>query len=645
MEPAQEDYFKKSTTAPVVNKAVVLISVIAILAVVFIAFFPSLKNGFINYDDNVLVTNNIKIKALSAENIKSYFTSFTAYLYHPLVLLTYAVEYHFFKLNPFPYHAANLAFHLGSCLLVFWLVFLLSGRVSVAFITAALFGVHPLRVESVAWVTERKDVLSVFFYLAALVSYLYYAGKKSRGIYCLPAVMQVLSLLSKPTAVTFPVILLLMDYFQGRKLNKQAFIEKMPFFIISIIFGIAALIGHYPAGGASVPSYPFVYRIFFAAYGLAFYLGKTIAPVKLACIYQYPPDTETALPLKFLLAPLAVAALFFAVEYSMKRTKKIFFGAMFFFVTILPVLQLLPVGGGAVPADRYTYISSIGLFYILAEGVYWLYARDPRLKVLISIVMAAAIGIFGSLTWRQCGVWRDSVTLWNDYLKIYENGPQSYQAYHNRGMAYEEKGDFDKAIADYRRVLELNTPDPSRTLSSRGLAYAKQNQLDKAFSDMNEALKYNPKNVEALNFRGNLFNLAGRKDEAVADYSRALELEPENFSASLNRGMIYLGIGDMDRAIADLSRALKTDPGFEEAFIRRGSAYLRKKEFTKAAADFTAALKLNPVSVSAYRGREAAWFMLKEYGKARDDVKKLQKLGNQPDPRFVELLRKYSGGE
>lgn len=343
-----------------------------IILITFIAFLPVLQNGFVNFDDDRYILNN---PMLASINLSDIFSSYIVGNYHPLTMLIYAIEYQFFGLNAGGYHAVSLLLHLLIVILVFYVVLSLSNRKEVALVASLLFGIHPLHVESVAWASELKDLLYTFFFLASWLCYLRYLKEPKRKFYFYCLFLFLLSLLSKGMAVSLPVVLLLTDYFKGRKLNAKAWLEKAPFFALSIIFGIVAIIAQ-KSGGAiqDLEVYPLVQRIAFACYGFITYLLKFVVPYELCTYYPYPLKSVAGIPGWYYIYPIVLLALIAFVFYSLRFSKKFFFGIGFFTITVFLVLQLLPVGN-TIMADRYSYIPSIGIFYLAGEGFYRLWQK------------------------------------------------------------------------------------------------------------------------------------------------------------------------------------------------------------------------------------------------------------------------------
>ena len=536
------------------NKRYIIISVFLIVILTFITFYPSLQNGFTNWDDDLLVTKNLKIMNLSLKNIEIIFTTPHYGLYHPLVLLSYAFEYYFLKLDPRAYHATNLTLHLLNSLFVFWFIYLLRRNILVSFIVGLLFGIHPLHVESVAWVTERKDELYAFFFLISLIFYLYYIKKRERSYYYLSLLSFIFSLLSKSMAMTLPIVLFLCDYQFVRRFERKTIIEKIPFLIISFIFGIIAVLAQYKSKETvQEDTFNLFYNFLKASYGLIFYFYKMIIPINLSCIYPSFDKIHNLSQATFLLSPILVAGLIVAIIFSAKHNRIVTFGSLFFLVTISPVLQFLPVGLGN-HADRYTYIPSIGFFYILGEGVAHLLGEKVKnkkdLRTFFIIIFTGITLFFSFLSYQRCKVWRDSLTLWNDVLKQY---PDIALAHLNRGIAYGERGEYNEALADFSAALRIN-PQYAEAFFNCGNIYYERKDFDRALYDFSEAIRINPNYVKAYNNRGNLFKSCGNFEKALADYSQAINIDPNYEKPYYNRALLYISRGETKKAEEDFKK-------------------------------------------------------------------------------------------
>lgn len=614
----------------------ILFALSLIVAITFIAFYPSLKNGFTNWDDDEHVTENIAIRQLSWPNITKIFTTYYVGAYIPLTIFSYALEFHFFKLNPQAFHTTNLILHLFNCLLVFWFFRFLTKKDWASFAATLLYAVHPLRVESVAWISERKDVLYAFFYLISLISFLYFR-KKGKIAYIIVSFFAFLfSLLSKPMAVTLPIVLLLLDYLENRKFDKAIFIQKAPFFVIAAIFlliGILSQRSDVAVGNRDL--FTIINTIIIACHGMLFYIAKTIIPTNLSCAYLYPESLGNSLfAIIIVLIVMALAAL---VIISLRRTKKIAFGSIFFLVGILPVLQIVPVGQAV--AERYTYISSIGLFYLLAEGIGWVYQKTymsrQTMRICLSALLGAIIIVLSILTFYRCQIWKDSITLWSDCLKKYPDAPIGYL---NRGVAYLSKREDKKALDDFNQALALE-PVYKLAYNNRGNFYYNNGEYDKALTDFNRALEIDPNYAKALNNRGLVYYSQADLERAIADFNQALAIDGNYLKALNNRGLAYYSQEEYDKAIADYNQVLQGMPELAIVYNNRGLAYRGKKQYKEAIADYNRALRRNPDLAIAYNNRGMAYLMLADSAKAFRDLKIVEALGLQPSPELLEILK------
>ena len=505
-----------------------------ILLIVFGAFLPVLKNGFVNWDDDNYVVNNTSITSVSVPNLKSIFGSFFVGHYMPLTILSYLLNYQFFKLNPFGYHLTNLILHLLNCLLVFYLIYLLSRNIGVSFITAILFGIHPLHVESVAWVSERKDVLYSFFYLLSAITYLYYLTREHKSRYYLISLFLFLcSLLSKSMAVTLPLLLLLMDYYLKRKPNRGAILDKIPYFCLSAISCIIVLFGLIlSTGGIRQEAHSSLFSILsVASYGIVFYLGKLFLPVKLSCLYPYYNFEYNP---TYLYSIIAVILLLLIMALSVKYTRKLLFGAAFFLITLLPALQFIPAST-IIVADRYAYIPSIGVFFILSTLIYWLYSK--KLKILALVLAAFIIVSLSFLTYNRCKVWKDGISLWSDALENYSDSPVIFNnrrlAYNNLGSAYAVRGEREKAVYAYKKAIEAD-PYYAESYNNLGVSLLELREYDKAFAALIKALELKPDYVKAYSNLCAACGITGNFKQAIKVCGKAVELDPSSASAHYN---------------------------------------------------------------------------------------------------------------
>ncbi|MDD5129736.1 MAG: tetratricopeptide repeat protein [Candidatus Omnitrophica bacterium] len=612
------------------KKNKILIPVFLILAITLASFYPSLKNDFTNWDDNLYVTENKAIRSVSLENIKEISTSFFIAHYQPVTIYSYLLEYHFFKLNPFNYHLTNLILHLLNCLWVFWLIYIISGNIAIAWITAILFGIHPMQVESVAWISERKNVLCAFFFLGSLVAYLYYLKKEqAKKCYFLCLGLFILALLSKSMAITLPLVLLLLDYFYSRKLSWAVFLEKIPYFLLSVLFGLLALLASSSSQAFYIQgSYGLFTKLAGASGDIVFYLSKLIAPLNLSALYPYFEVKNNPF---YLYAFVLVLILAIAAVISIRYTKKIILGSGFFLLVIFPALRSLPLDK-ILPADRYVYLPAIGIFYLFAQSCMWLYARKIKygylLKTFLTIMLAAIIIFLGCATWKRCSVWQNGLSLWNDILKKY---PDTAAAFSNRGEFFLKQGQYHQALSDFMFAINarpkspddpmlkyyyLNLGNALKALGRNPEAIAVFERLIKdseeyldsvhfnslsteekkiaasgpaveegsyfKFANLKYLLRDRRKVVEANRMAieaGAYFNLAnikdllGDKDEALKLYIKTTELAPRFLYARDYLGALYVNLNRKEEAKAELSQAIDIDPAYLPAYIKLAGLY------------------------------------------------------------------------
>ena len=383
------------------------------LVVTFLFLSPNLKSDFLNWDDPVYITTNKLIKDTSLSGVKKIFsTREVVGTYSPLVLLSWSVDYKVSQLNPFTFHLFNILFHLVVVALVYYLALLLSKRMEVAFIASLLFGIHPMHVEAVGWISARKDLIYSLFFFGALIIYHFYldSNKKrsSRFLYLTCLFLFCLSLLSKGTAIMFPFILLLIDYLKNRKNLKNILIEKIPFFILSLLFVYIAIIGQTSEGAIdNAINMTSVNSISVGLYGYIIYLVKIIIPFNLSGYHPYPDMIGEQLPWYFYISATPIIALFI-LTIAKARTRRFFgFGIMFFFITLVPVLQVLPFGT-AVIAERYTYLPYFGLFLLFAIWIVRAIDTYRKFEKPIWILLSSCIIMLGIRSFQYSKTYNNS---------------------------------------------------------------------------------------------------------------------------------------------------------------------------------------------------------------------------------------------
>lgn len=588
------------------KKSYLYIGVILLLTI--IVYIPSINNDFVvNWDDGGYITEYEPIHDLTADNFKIIWSTFYKGNYHPVTTTLYALEYSVVGADPVLFHIINLLFHLLNTLLVFWFVSLISRRKEIAAICALFFAIHPMHVESVAWISELKDVLYSFFFLSAMISYYFFINKKNNKLkyYIYSLILFAFSLFSKSAAVTLPVVLLLIDYFAKRKLKFNLIIEKIPFFLFALGFGILAILSQGERGAIQdlAPMFSIPERLMIASYAAMVYILKLFVPINLAAMYPYPHRIDDMLPPEYFIAPFFILIIVVLVFISRKRNNYVIFGSLFFLVTISIVLQFLPVGG-AIMAERYTYIPYIGLFLILGYGyVYIIDAKAglrKKIKPIVNVVLLLFVLFLSYLSWERIKVWQDGEVLFTDQLKKFPDLPF---ALNNRGyLYYKYHLDYDNALKDYSRCIEVDSTF-HRALSNRGVLYFNTQKYEEAVHDFNKCLILRPDNTDALIGRANTLSSLGRFSESISDYDKYIMLEAEDEKAYMWRGIAKFRIGEFDDALINFDISIKMLPTHYEAYYWKGLTYLEKKDYQSALTNLNFAASNDPSSSEIYYWR------------------------------------------
>ncbi len=527
-----------------INSNVIFLICILLIAIVLTVYMQAGNHQFLNYDDDVYVTSNPNVAGgITRNNILWAFTSFDAANWHPITWLSHMADVQFYGMNPRGHHLTNVAVHTVSSLFLLLLLLRLTGAVWQSSFVAALFALHPLHVESVAWVAERKDVLSAFFWLLTLLFYAKFTTKRKYSLYFLSLFSFVLGLMSKPMLVTLPLVMLLMDFWplervrqSEQKIRRHRFDriislakEKIPFFACSL-FSAAVTIYAQQKGEAiqGLEVISFKLRIENALSAYVKYVGKTIWPHDLAVLYPFP----LSFPLWQVISSLLVLLFLSVTAIRVGRLRPYLpVGWFWFLVTLVPVIGLIKVGVQSM-ADRYSYIPSIGLFIMAAWGVPDLTKGLRHRKGILALLACAVIIASTVLTWQQLRYWRDNISLYRHTLQVTTGN--SWINY-NLGLALASAGDLDAAIQEYQKAL-LISPNNSNIHNNLGMALVRKGDTDEGIRELREALLLTPDNVEAHNNLGSAFAIKGDMDAAIQEFREAVVLNPNNTGAHYNLG-------------------------------------------------------------------------------------------------------------
>ena len=622
------------------------IALFIVLAATALAFLPTLGADFTNWDDDVYVTNNPLIKDFSVANTIRTLTTFHRGLYKPLVLLSFGLEYKLFGLNPAAFHATNLLLHMFNCFLVMWLAMRLTrGKTAVAFVAGLFFGIHPMHVESVAWVAERKDLMYTGLFIGSLLAYLRYRETGSIKAYIGSALLLVLSLMAKPQGFMLPVALVLVDYYQQRKMDRRFIIDKLPHTAIAVGFFSLAMFSMHKADVFFKRPFTLPDNICVACYGMLSYIKRFFLPTDLSAVYPYPHKINGHLPLDFRMAPAAAVFLILLTLWLARKNRTAVFGILFFLATLAPGLQFLPIAP-TVAFDHYSYLSYFGLLLIAGEVFYLLANREQTKKIAWVALCALALSM-GMLSHARAQVWNSSLRFWSDELEKY---PEDIIGLNNRAVAYMRLGDLNKSMTDMDHAMRIDPAD-GRNYLNRGMVYKSRGQDALAMADFNRAIELDQALPEAYINRGNFLAQAGNYPRAIEDYehaiklnglqdgaynnlatcfyksgdiqnamlaySVAIQLNPNFVDAWFNRGEICLANGNPDCAASDMSHVLNLEPANWDALLKRGIALLQLGKKEDALDNFNAALKIRPDSPELFFNRG---FLLMQSGKIPDAI-------------------------
>jgi tetratricopeptide (TPR) repeat protein len=649
------------------SNAWIWIPAILVAAVTFVIFLPSLGYEFVNYDDDKFVYDNTNITSMSPDFFRWAFTN-RQYQWSPLRWISHALDYKLWGINPAGHHFSSILLHSLNAFLV---VILVAGLYEMrkrqtapqlaeeddrefrrkallaGVITGLLFSIHPLRVESVAWVSERKDVLFAFFFLLSLISYLSYYrhrdpdnSQKKPVYYLLALVFFVMSVMSKAAAVTLPLVLVLLDFYPLKRIEfrsgpsvwRKVLVEKLPFFVIG---GVVALIniGVHESMGVIVPTekISFAMRALLAIKTFAFYLMKMIWPFDLTLIYGEPYKVSVSMPeavgLVFFLAAVTALCIFL-----WHKGKRIWLAVWMYYIVMLLPVSVIKVFSTSFAHDRYTYMPSIGPFLLVGLGGALLIEKmKGKNKIIPVLLLIVVFSLFAGLTVKQSAVWKNSITLWNsvldhtpDFVSGYFSRGTAYimtgkysealkdlshvissipvphvESYNMRGVAYKETGDYNAALRDFSKVIELQ-PEYVAVYNNRADVYMRTGNYQKAEKDLNTAITLNPQySITRINICS-LNNVMGNFQQAIRECSTALEMSPDSSLAYKRRGFAYNALGRYKEAIYDYDKAVSLNSRDYETYHLRGIVYNNAGNPSIAIRDFTRAIELNPGFYDVY---------------------------------------------
>lgn len=589
----------------------------------------------------------------------------------PVTQLSLAIDYFLWQNNPVGYHLTNLLLHLANVIFVYLLAIQLLNNKHAALITCLLFAIHPTRVESVAWAAERKDVLYAFFYLLSLFIYVKYLKSNFKiHFFILSFLFFTLSVFSKWNAFPLPFLLLLIDFYLGRKIGKKALVEKMIFLVIPFI----SIYVHFSKGTIVAEHFSFFNRIFLGCYSVVFYLVKFLFPVNLSAIYPYPKIADGFLPweyyFSFFLVLLFIWAIYLIVKKFPPERNFILFCIIFFIINFGMVLHILsPIGGVVVAADRYTYIGFLGFFMLAgkyAEKIFEKYQENNGIKKIFTMLLFLLMAFYSFQTIQRIKKWKNSIVFFNDiikrdstiafawnnlgfaeaeagkqnqaiinYSKAIELNPEFSFAYNNRGLAYDAIGNYKNAIDDFGRAISIKNYDPV-LFYNRGLTFYHSSDYKNAINDFSAALKIFPFETKYYIKRGAAKNDLGDYSGAAEDFISATKLSPQNAEAYNYLGLSCNYQNQLEQALIAYDRAIFLSPGYSSAYNNRGWVKFSIKDLDGAMKDFSSSITLDSLYSFPYHNRGLLYYELNLQEKACEDWESAAKLGYGNSQKLID---------
>jgi len=625
---------------PTVNS---LLICLALAAVVLAAFYPALGNGFTGYDDGEYVVDNVHVRTgVSGENVAWAFRAAHSNNWHPLTWISHALDATMFGLNPTGHHLTSLLLHIGNTVLLFLWLSGATGRKGCSAFVALGFGLHPVHVESVAWVAERKDVLSTFFWLLALLAYTAYTKKPGLVRNLLVAALLAAGLMSKQMLVTLPLLLLLLDWWPlGRRENfRWLMLEKMPLLALSALACAVALWAQRAGGAvAGLDQLPLKLRLPNAALAYLRYLAKTAWPVELSVLYPFPLGGIAAWKVVTALAALAgISAMVFVLRTSRPWLAA---GWAWYVITLLPVIGIVQVGMQAM-ADRYLYVPMIGLLIAMA----WECAErwgDRRALPVLAAVWLLALGV---LAWRQVHVWKDGVTLFEHAVAVTSD---NFIAHNNLGVELDRRGRSEEALVQYRETLRLRPGDHNGTRNFAMASFAKGERLfaqakyDEGMAVLQEGLQYQRQNALAHTYIGLILTAQGKPAAAVPALETALGIDPSLARAHMGLAVALEALGRGVEARREFAETIRLDASSVEAYYDLGLIMARMGEDRAALGEFDAAIRLKPDFGPAHVARAYTLYALGMFAEAGRAVQAARAAKAEVNSAFAAELARRLG--
>lgn len=597
----------------------------------FALYLPALQNEFlIGWDDGLYITDNLYIRSFNWKFFCWAFSDTSVALYwHPLTWISHALDFALWEANQLGHHLSSIVIHAMNAGVVFLLTITLLEYVNrdasnnkgtvvfdqrelltVCSVTGLLFGIHPVHVESVAWVAMRKDLLYSFFYMLSILSYIHYVSDITtkvtqrafylNGRYYTSLLLFILAICSKPMAVTLPAVLMLLDWYPLNRIGTRknpvtSILEKLPFVVISCIISYVSTFAQNSGEGLKTfVDVTFYARVLVMFRALSMYLWNIIVPANLQPLYPYPKDISITRP-EYLLAIFLIVILTAGCVILTNKNRLPLTVWGFFIISLLPVIGFFQTGGQFM-ADRYVYLACVGPFLFIGISFNWIWTKFNSLgqkgRVLKQLLAVTAIlfAVFlSSITFKQIGLWENAIVLWSSYIE--KEGRHFPDVYFTRGEEFRRKGQLDQAMEDYNTAISIN-PKYGAAYINRGIIFMERGQYDRAIEDFTTLMALEPNSVDSHINLGNAFYKKGETDRALREYDTAIFKKPGYYTTYVNRGIVYKENGKIIKAIEDFSVALSLKPDLTSLYLVRGDLYMKNGTIDLAMRDYQKACNL-----------------------------------------------------
>jgi tetratricopeptide (TPR) repeat protein len=617
-----------------VEKPLVLLIYFVLAVSAMLVFWQVWNFGFANYDDNDYVSENSRVlNGLTIDGFVWAFTTGHAGNWHPLTWLSLMLDCQFFGAGAGWMHLVNVFFHLANTLLLFAVLKKMTGSLWSSAFVAAAFALHPMHVESVAWIAERKDVLSTFFLLLTLAAFTSYVSHPSVFRYIAALVMFALGLMAKPMLVTLPFVLLLLDYWPLERFGRRSVFylirEKIPFFVLSVISCVITFLVQRRSGAvADIKFISLNSRIANVFLSLAQYIGKLFWPQNLAVFYPF--NAAASIPFRHLAACvlLLVVISFFVLRYG-RSQKYLPVGWFWFLGTLVPVIGIVQVGSQAY-ADRYTYVPYIGLFLMIAWLLPQLLSKWPYRKTVSGVLMVMVLTAIAICAHRQVSFWNNSISLFSHAIEVTQN---NWLAHNNIGVAYGELDRWQEAIETYKQAIRIR-PDYAKAHNNLGIAYGRLDRNTDAIEAYKQAIRIRPDYAEAYYNLGIAYGKLGRWQDAAEAFTQAVKIKPDYILAYNNLGVAYNSLGRSDDAIETFRQTIKIKPDYVEGYYNLGRVLGNLNRWKEAIDAYKQAIRIRPDYANAHLALGLTYLLSGDKDSALAEYKILKSL----NPQFADKL-------